>query len=174
MPATGFAICPKSSKDWVEVAKEEILHFSDLKNAMEQCGYKYGDLPVHNSLWEATLKTPALLERMAFIPRNLEANGLDVNTKVRTRVENSNHKLKSEILKALDIILRDEIDHVKKGDKWFKYACGIEGKDPKIYFEIIESLLPNSSSPREVNIEARKKAGFTCDELSVLSIKKPC
>ncbi|MCV6607419.1 MAG: ferritin-like domain-containing protein [Campylobacterales bacterium] len=161
-------------KDWIEVAREEVEHFTDLRIALEECGYKYGDLPVHNYLWEATLKTPDLLERMAFIPRNLEANGLDVNTKVRTRVENSNHKLTQKILKALDIILRDEIDHVRKGDVWFKYACKKKGKDPKCYFEIIESLLPNSSSAREINIEARKKAGFTCDELSVLSTKKPC
>ncbi len=32
-------------------------------------------------------------------------------------------KFNKKILLALDTILNEEIDHVTKGDKWFKYEC---------------------------------------------------
>lgn len=160
--------------DWLEVAKEEIEHFKMLQEVLNSLGYKYGDFEVHNGLWEATLKTPQLLERMAFIPRHLEANGLDINEKLKERVSRLSHTLKPEILQALDIILRDEIDHVRKGDRWFTYACEVEGKKKESYFEILESILPKSTTKRSINIQARKKAGFSCEELEKISSKKPC
>ncbi len=160
-------------RDWLEVAKEECDHFLMLISLLTKAGGKYGDYPVHASLFEACRKSPTLLKRMAAIPRWLEAGGLDANSKMRARIERAGGELSQEVLSALDIILRDEIDHVTKGTKWFLYACEKEGVSPEAYFDIVESVLPNSVKQKEdINIEARLKAGFRCEEIKKLTTKE--
>lgn len=63
--------------DWLEVASDEIRHFLMIEKIMNEIDYKYGDFEVHTNLFEAMKKTNALLDRMAIVPRYLEANGLD-------------------------------------------------------------------------------------------------
>ncbi len=159
--------------DWLEVAKEECEHFLMLEGLLTKAGGKYGDYPVHPSLFEACRKSETLLKRMAAVPRFLEAGGLDANEKMRAKIERLNDPLAKEILDALDIILRDEIDHVSKGTKWFYYACEKSGASPDEYFDIVESVLPNSLKAKEsINIEARLKAGFKCEEIKKLTSKE--
>jgi hypothetical protein len=43
--------------DWVQVAKEETLHFSLLSDRLEQLGSSYGAMPVHDGLWSAAALT---------------------------------------------------------------------------------------------------------------------
>lgn len=160
-------------RDWLEVAKEECEHFVMLLNLLEKAGGKYGDYPVHASLFEACRKSPTLLKRMAAVPRWLEAGGLDANEKMRAKIERLKDPLAKEILEALDVILKDEIEHVKKGTKWFLYACEKEGVSPDSYFEIVESVLPNAVKQKEnLNIDARLKAGFKCEEIKKLTTKE--
>jgi uncharacterized ferritin-like protein (DUF455 family) len=163
--------------DWLEVAKEECEHFLMLQSLLNKVGAKYGDYPVHISLFEACRKADTLLKRMAAIPRYLEAGGLDANKKMVERVKNAGGELVDEIVQALGIILRDEIDHVKKGTKWFYYACEQEGVSPDVYFDTVDSVLPNSIKPKEnINIEDRLKAGFKCEEIKKIIGKEavPC
>ncbi len=160
-------------KDWLEVAKEECDHFLILTSLLSKVGAKYGDYPVHPSLFEACRKSPTLLKRMAAVPRWLEAGGLDANGKMRDKIKKAGGELKDEILDALDIILQDEIEHVKKGTKWFLYACKKEGVSPDTYFDIVESVLPNSVKQKEdINIEARLQAGFKCEEIKKLTTRE--
>jgi len=64
---------------WIKVAKEEADHFRLLSNYLNDHGCKYGDFAAHNGLWDMALKTDEnVLERMALVPRVLEARGLDV------------------------------------------------------------------------------------------------
>ena len=80
-----------------------------------------------------------------------------------------------DIVKALDIILEEEVSHVKKGNRWFEWACKKEGVSKEIYFEIISLYYPKGfSKPREVNKNARLDAGFSCDELSFIAKKEQC
>ena len=66
-------------RDWLRVAAEEAKHFSLLAARLRQLGSAYGDLTAHNGLWEMAVKTQSsLVERMALVPRVLEARGLDV------------------------------------------------------------------------------------------------
>lgn len=163
--------------DWLEVAAEECEHFLMLERLLNKVGAKYGDFTVHPSLFEACRKSDTLIKRMAAIPRFLEAGGLDANKKMTAKIAKLKDETAKEILDALSVILRDEIDHVKKGTKWFYYACEKDGVDESRYFEIVESVLPNSTKPKEfVNVEDRLKAGFKCEEIKRLVGKEniPC
>lgn len=163
--------------DWLEVAKEECEHFLMLESLLNKVGAKYGDYPVHISLFEACRKADTLLKRMAAIPRYLEAGGLDANKKMVERVKNAGGELVDEIVQALGVILRDEIDHVKKGTRWFYYACEQNGVSPDVYFETVDEVLPNSIKPKDdINVEDRLKAGFKCEEIKKIIGKEtvPC
>ncbi len=162
--------------DWLEVAREECEHFLMLEGLLNKVGAKYGDYPVHQSLFEASRKSETLLKRMAAIPRYLEAGGLDANKKMVDRVKRAGGVLTDEIVDALKVILKDEIDHVKKGTKWFYYACEQSGVGHDVYFETVDSVLPNSLKPKDyLNIEDRLKAGFKCEEIKRLTNKEsPC
>lgn len=162
--------------DWLEVAEDEIRHFKMIENLLNEIGYNYGDFEVHNSLFEAMKNTQTLLERMAIVPRYLEANGLDQNPKIMEKLNSNTDELNLKIVEALNIILEEEIDHVTKGDRWFKYACEQENCDVEAtYLELIEKYYPGTTTRKqEMNFEARKLAGFSCDELKRLSNKEDC
>jgi len=160
-------------RDWIEVAEDEVRHFEILNSLLNEIGYKYGDFEVHNSLWEASDKTQTLIERMAIVPRWLEANGLDATENIITKLRNYNDDIAKELIKALEIILKEEIPHVKKGDFWFKWSCEKDGFDSEEkYFEIVNRIYANIKAKAYINVQARKKAGFSCDEIQKLAKNK--
>lgn len=162
--------------DWLEVADDEIRHFLMLEELLQELGGKYGEFQVHKNLFEAMETTPEFLRRMAAVPRYLEANGLDQNPKIMEKLKSNNDPFNRKILKALEIILEEEVDHVTKGDVWYKYACDEENLPyDSTYLEIIEDVFPGSTKRKmDLNFEARKKAGFSCDVLKILSKKQDC
>ena len=166
-------------KDWLEVADDEIRHFLMLEKLLNDLDGKYGDFQVHKNLFEAMQETSApsdFLRRMAAVPRYLEANGLDQNPKIMEKLKSNNDPYNRKILEVLKIILIEEVDHVRKGDTWFKYECERLNKEPEAtYLEIIEDVFPGCTSRKmDLNFEARKEAGFSCDELKRLSKKEDC
>jgi uncharacterized ferritin-like protein (DUF455 family) len=109
-----------------------------------------------------------ILARMALVPRTMEARGLDAVPLIRARFL----QVKDfEMVKILDIILHDEIGHVEIGNKWFNFLCVSLNIDPiKTYSNLARQYkAPTLRGP--FNMEARKKAGFTDDELIELTTK---
>ena len=154
--------------DWIEVAHDEVRHFRMLASLMEALGVRYGDYPVHDALFQAARKTAGdPLERMAVVPRYLEANGLDANPKIMEKLKRTRKDVHGmRTLEALETILREEVTHVAKGDRWFKYLCDRRGISPAIYFEIVERHYPDQAIRHPaMNVSARLQAGFACDEL---------
>jgi len=150
-----FHNMPKSYyDDWLEVADDEIRHFIMLEKLLEKLGAHYGDIAVHNALFEASQKTQTLLERMAVVPRYLEANGLDATPMILEKIKRlPQSEMLQEIVATLETILFEEIEHVRKGDTWFKYACSLEQKEEEIYFEIIKKYYPRGFlRPNDLNI----------------------
>lgn len=161
-------------RDWLIVAEDEVRHFEMIESLLEELGSYYGEYPVHDALFEASMRTLNLHERMAVVPRYLEANGLDATPQILGKLHPyGSEPMIAKIIAALHIILEEEIDHVRKGDVWFEYACKSLGKETSSYFEIIEKHYPNSF-PRKININcsARQRAGFDEDELSRISLTK--
>ncbi|HQR74529.1 MAG TPA: ferritin-like domain-containing protein [Sulfurovum sp.] len=163
--------------DWLKVASDEIRHFKMLEALLHQLGYVYGAFPVHSGLFDAASHTAhSLLERMAIVPRYYEASGLDVNPQIIKKLDNKrkNPQVK-QLIDALTLIYAEEIDHVHKGDKWFKYVCtqeGVkEGQEEAVYFDILARYKLLTKHRPHVNVEARKEAGFSCSEIMKLGAK---
>ncbi len=171
-----FGLPKQYYDDWLEVAEDEIRHFLMLESLLKKLHVTYGDIEVHNALFEASQRTQTLLERMAVVPRYLEANGLDATPMILTKLQKlPKNEMVEKIIEALNIILEEEIEHVKKGDVWFHYACEKEGVGSEVYFDIIDKYYPQGFlRPKNLNTEARKEAGFSCKELNFIAKGEVC
>ena len=153
-------------EDWLKVAKEEAYHFSLVNEHLRSLGFSYGDFPAHNSLWEMVERTAdSVIARMALVPRTMEARGLDAVPMIRDRFMQIKETRAVEIL---EIILNDEIGHVLIGNRWFNFLCTKDHLSPiAAYRELaMKYRAPVLKGP--FNIEARKQAGFTTEELNLL------
>jgi uncharacterized ferritin-like protein (DUF455 family) len=160
--------------DWLEVAVDEVRHFYMLNSLLEDLGFYHGSFPVHSGLFDAANNTAEnVLDRMAIVPRYFEASGLDVNPQIIKKLENK-YKIPAVkiLIDSLKIIYQEEIEHVLKGDRWFKYLCDKEGKNVDIYFDILEKYNLLDKHRPHVNPKARKEAGFTCVEIKRLGAKE--
>jgi uncharacterized ferritin-like protein (DUF455 family) len=149
--------------DWLGVAHDEARHFTLLDSHLNKLGYQYGDFAAHNGLWDMAEQTSDdVLLRMALVPRVLEARGLDASPQVREKLFSSGDK---EAAAIVDVILADEVGHVKVGNDWFGWLCNRRGCDPYTTFR---ALTKQFNAPRLIaplNIDARRAAGFTEAEL---------
>ena len=152
--------------DWLQVAFEEAQHFQLLREHLRHLSSDYGAFNAHNGLWEMAVKTAHdPLHRMALVPRLLEARGLDASPALIVKLRNIGDKRGVEIL---EVILRDEIGHVRAGNRWYEYFCAQRRLDP---VEEFQQLLKeyDASRPRPpFHKEARLAAGFSDVELSYL------
>ncbi len=153
--------------DWLQVAAEEVKHFRLLNDRLVSLGSHYGDLPAHRGLWDMCEKTQYdALERMALVPRYLEAKGLDVTPAMIVKLNNAGDHESAAILK---IILTDEVGHVRMGSDWFRYLCDQQGVDPvERYFAFLDSKV-EARFRGPFNEVLRKEAGFSDLEITMLN-----
>ena len=106
--------------DWLQVAAEEAYHFELIRANLHHLGAEYGDFSAHAGLWDMCEKTAGdVLDRMARVPRVLEARGLDVTPAIQAKLV---HAGDANAAGILDIILRDEVGHVGIGTRWFRHV----------------------------------------------------
>jgi uncharacterized ferritin-like protein (DUF455 family) len=152
--------------DWLQVASEEALHFTLLRDHLQTMGVQYGDFDAHDGLWEMTRSTAAdITARMALVPRTLEARGLDATPPIQAKLRIAGDLRAVEIL---DVILRDEVGHVAIGNRWYRWLCEREGLDAETLYP---ELVARYCAPRQrppFNLDARRLAGFTEGELVAL------
>lgn len=152
--------------DWLKVAAEEAYHFSLLNQHLQSLGYQYGSFPGHNSLWEMVERTQDdVLARMALVPRTMEARGLDASPALRNKLAQAGDSAAADIL---DIILRDEIGHVAIGNHWYNWLCAERGIAPIATFETLCQQYKAPKLRPPFNMDARRQAGFSEDELALL------
>ena len=150
--------------DWLRVSKEEATHFSLLSAHLQVLGYHYGDFPAHDSLWEMVEKTrDDILARMALVPRTLEARGLDAIPPLRAKLAQAGDLAAAKIL---DITLQDEIGHVEIGNRWYRSLCQQRGLDPATTYDELTVRYEAPVLKGPFNVQARRLAGFTEDELA--------
>jgi uncharacterized ferritin-like protein (DUF455 family) len=152
--------------DWLQVAAEEALHFSLLRDHLQTFGYRYGDFTAHNSLWDMAEKTRHdVLARMALVPRTLEARGLDASPAVRAKLQQAGDTAAAAIL---DRILQDEIGHVAIGNHWFGWLCAARGLEPLATYAELARCFNAPPLRGPFNLAARRAAGFSEAELMAL------
>lgn len=153
--------------DWLRVAAEEAYHFSLLAARLADYGHAYGDFPAHNGLWDMCERTrDDVLARMALVPRVLEARGLDVAPPIRARLKQAGD---DESAAVLDVILRDEVGHVRIGNRWFRHLCDVRGLDPHAAWLALAEQHGAPKMRGPFNFEARRSAGFDDAELDTLA-----
>lgn len=153
-------------KDWVRVAWEESIHFELLARRLHQLDSYYGALPAHGGLWETSVATDYdVMVRMALVPRVLEARGLDVTPAMIEKLDAHGDHLTVEIF---DQILREEIDHVRIGNRWYRYVCDQRQIEPVAMFSDLLRKHGRIALRGPFNTDARLKAGFTQVELQEL------
>ncbi|MEO6017909.1 MAG: ferritin-like domain-containing protein [Polaromonas sp.] len=155
--------------DWLQVAAEEALHFSLLREHLQSMGYDYGDFPAHTGLWDMTEKTSDdVLARMALVPRTLEARGLDATPPMQAKLRKVGTPNALRAVDILDIILRDEIGHVAIGNHWYRYLCAQRGLDPVTTYARLATQYGAPRLKGPLNLAARRDAGFSDAELTLL------
>ena len=152
--------------DWLSVAKDEARHFDMVCNRLRELGMGYGDLPAHDGLWEMCVKTRhSCLERMALVPRVLEARGLDVSPGMIASLDQHGDSASADVLR---VILEEEVRHVEIGTRWYHYECEQAGCEPiATFLDLIRSHMKGGVRG-PFNIEARTRAGFVAEELALL------
>jgi uncharacterized ferritin-like protein (DUF455 family) len=153
-------------RDWLQVAAEESLHFSLLAAHLQTLGHAYGDFPAHNGLWDMCARTAGdITARMALVPRTLEARGLDATPPMQARLKQAGDGRAVEIL---DVILRDEVGHVAIGNRWYRWLCARDGRDPLAHYAELAARHRAPPLRGPFNTAARRAAGFTEDEIAAL------
>jgi len=157
--------------DWVGVARDEATHFVLLRARLRDLGADYGDLPAHNGLWDMAEKTAGdPLERMALVPRFLEARGLDVAPGMIDRLERAGDTASAAIVQR---ILDEEVAHVAAGTRWFRHLCELRGLDPDGEFlRLIDTHL-GGKMHGPFNLPDRDRAGFSPREIAGIQARVP-
>lgn len=159
MPAAFYA-------DWIAVADDEARHFLLLERRLADFGLDYGDLPAHDGLWDMARRTAGrCLERMALVPRVLEARGLDVTPGMIERLRAVGD---TATIAILEQILSEEVAHVAAGTRWFAWCCEREGVDATDTFEQLLQRCGRGTLKGPFNRRDRLAAGFTPTELDRL------
>jgi len=154
---------PAYYADWVGVAADEARHFTLLQARLAEFGHAYGDFDAHDGLWEMAVKTSgSCLERMALVPRVLEARGLDVTPGMIERLRRAGD---APTVAILELILREEVAHVAAGSRWFAWCCARDGLDPCATFSGLIARHARGAVRGPFNAAARLAAGFSADEL---------
>lgn len=152
--------------DWASVAVDEARHFQLLQQRLNALGHAYGDFPAHNGLWSMALATQGdVLERMALVPRVLEARGLDVTPGMIERLRSAGDR---ETVACLEVILAEEVRHVAIGTRWFRHLCAVRQLEPYATFVALVQRHGMVAVRGPLNEHARLAAGFDTDELRAL------
>jgi len=169
--AVRFAGLPEEYyRDWIKVAADEARHYRLLSDRLADFNAYYGDFPAHQGLWDMALRTAHdPLDRMAMVPRILEARGLDVTPAMAKQFERAGDIQTAQILV---LILKEEVAHVEAGTRWFRYLCERQGREPDAaWFERVTHYM-GTDIRCPINLKDRDKAGFRKTELDWL--KQAC
>ena len=144
--------------DWVRVAEDEARHFELLEKRLNDLDVAYGDLPAHDGLWEAAENTADdILARMALAPMLLEARGLDTTPPTVQKLRANGDDATADIM---ELIGREEIDHVAAGVRWFEHVCTVRNLDPIDTFKALVATRFKGRIKPPFNTQARTQAGM--------------
>ncbi len=148
-------------QDWVQVAEDEARHFLMWNGRLKELDSSYGAEVTHSGLWKSAQETSEKIEERLVIEHMvLEARGLDVAPLTYRKFLKAGDADSAEMLEA---IFAEEISHVNKGLKWFKYILENSGRSEKLdeqFRSIVKSKFRGNIKP-PFNEQARELAGLS-------------
>ena len=168
-----FADMPEAYyRDWLQVAHEEAQHFALLSDHLASVGHTYGDFPAHDGLWTMAESTRHdVVARMALVPRTLEARGLDATPIIQAKLRKVGSPAALRAVEILDTILREEVGHVAIGNHWYHWLCQRDGLDSQHFAAQAGQRHGGPSLKPPFNLEARRRAGFSQQEIDSLPVQ---
>lgn len=157
-------------RDMARIAGEEVVHTRLLLARLRELGGELGEEPVHLGLWATAVRFPELPDRLAVVPRVLEAKGLDVSAKLRRQLRSAGDEASAAVL---DRVYHDEIGHVAIGTRWHRLACARRGLDAEAHFLALARPLLPARGGAPLDHDGRRAAGFTAAELAALAAASP-
>lgn len=147
--------------DFLAVAADEAMHFALIDRHLAAMGAGYGDLPVHEGLWQSAADTAHdVAARLAVVPMVLEARGLDVTPATLERVRMQGDLRGAQILQR---ILDDEVRHVRAGSIHFNAWCAQHGKIAQTHWKMLVKSHFRGTIKPPFNDSARLAAGLPRD-----------
>lgn len=143
--------------DFASIAADEARHFELLCARLNDKNSFYGDIPAHVGIWGGAEKTKNdLLGRLTVIQLVQEPRALDSWERLMEKFKSQSDKQSSQLI---DLICREEIDHVRKGIFWFQWLCQRESLDPIATFHEKAGAYVGIVPP-PFNVGARLEAGM--------------
>jgi uncharacterized ferritin-like protein (DUF455 family) len=153
-------------RDMAGIAAEEVVHARMLQQRLRELGGELGEEPLHLGLWETAARFHSLPDRLAVVPRVLEAKGLDVSAKLRGALRAAGDEASAAVL---DRVYHDEIGHVAIGTRWHRLSCERRGLDPAAHFLALARPFRPVRGGAPLDRAGRLAAGFTPSELDALA-----
>lgn len=128
--------------DFARVADDESRHLCWCLQRLAELGYKYGDMPAHNLLWEGCIASASdVRERLAVVPMSQEARGLDAGGRLAERLVGMGDNVSAAIVSR---IAEEEQAHVAVGVFWFRAICEVQGEDSRtLFLNTLADLCPD-------------------------------
>ena len=147
--------------DFVAAAAEEARHYTSWAERLAGLGCPYGSLPSHGGLWESAARTAGdAIARLAVIHCCHEARGLDTYHITKGKLERAGD---AESLAVLEVNIREEVHHVRKGVKWLTFLAEQRGEDPRESFRGAIARHFDGELKPPFDAELRAQAGMPAD-----------
>ena len=159
----------------LDTLREEQMHTKLYLRRMEDCGVKFGDLPLNGFFWKSVAPMPTPIDYVTRLSLTFEQANLDYSRGYAGVFSAAGD---AETAAVLDRIYRDEIGHVSYGLKWFREWKENPGQsDWDAYRGKLEMPLSaaRAKGAFEFNEEGRREAGLDAnfiEELKVFSQSK--
>ncbi len=149
------------------ICKDELRHMGLYRVHLETLGHPFGSMPINDWFWKRVpsedLTAPAFVARLGV---GFEGGNLDHGSRFTAYFEAAGDSRAAAIQAQ---IVEDEVSHAAFGLHWFRAFTG--GLD----FDQWRALLPVPLTPAmtrgsEMNLEARRRAGFPQDFLDRLAL----
>lgn len=154
-----------------QLVLSEAEHLKMCLEGIASLGYSWGHWPVHMALWDSVSTSDSLLDRILIVHRYLEGSGLDAGETILRRLSGVDEDGLNRIVSQ---IVREEIDHVEFGSRWYRKICKMQKLDPnddfKSRFLKIKTKVPKRIE--RLSRDLRLQAGFTEEEINFLEFSR--
>lgn len=163
-----FPEMPKSLKrQIISAIQDEQKHTRLYLNRMNSCGIEFGHDHLNRFFWDALSQVNSIDSFLAGMSLTLEQANLDFAYEFKTRFAQSGDL---ESAKILEVVLHDEMKHVRLGLEFFKKNKANEhGEIWEAYCEAVEPpLFPSRAKAEPFQKEIRREIGFADRDIEAL------